>query len=303
MSKKIIGLDSTTAVFWHGLVWSHVEVEWKNKLKDYLLQQWLWWFLNPDLHTIPYQYWHTMSRWITVWDLVSSLQQTIYDNTNPNNKLVFIVNSMSSHIFEILIDKNDSILDRLTHYIYISWCSLWVEHGNEDFNEFMKRLTAEDKKWIYALANGIKAIMDKESLFVGHVNEMLRFGISKCIGISEQYIGNDMIERTKKNLWSYNKDGIWISNNNISSIAVWLPRKQSHYDKTLSIHNKLIDKWVKSMVVWSINDPMVKWDNIEKVADNLGTKPMNYIEWWHAVHLSPNAKDFTHDLIEFLKRK
>ncbi len=319
-------MNSKNLVVAHGLVWWSYEY---NNMKDFL-----WWYgisvHAPHMHDFP----SSSPRWHTVKDLVKGLKWYIDDNIEPSEPLILLGNSMGTHIIDVLLDENADILNRTKWYIYVSWCSMGVEHGNEDFNKFMEALTWDaTKKGLPALKNGIAKLMELQSwqdvnkfiardknffqtiiqIIQSHIkrlqwqtvedvrNKMLAYGIWQSIWLDSNSIWIDTINNTKKVLGYFDENNKRNVKDSISTLAMWLPRKQEDFKKSEEILQKIYNHGIQSMVVGSVHDPMVKRKNQERVAEILHTSAINHRNWWHAVQLSPDALRFLRDSLWFIQ--
>lgn len=317
-------------LIWHGLI-GHPD-EWE-KLVDQLKARGYRVFV-PDLHNLPSTSQATSKR-KTALDLINWLNEyynsVVLDGwSNTNIDLSIIANSMSTYIVESCLWENELMRNHLTHYSSIWWSGFWVEHGNEDFNKFMIKLTGNpNARWLPSLTTAIKKLMEYsnrrdilkllyDSYIVRYMlniyysvlgkdindlrNDLMRFWISQAINIPQVDIDEDFLKRTYARLWRFDSNNEWISNDSIWSIAVWLPRKPKDYITTINV---LTDLWqdsnVKLQIVGSYSDPMVLPKKFKEMAILAGVTPTWYEQGWHAPHLSPQAWEFNQDIIAFLE--
>lgn len=95
----------------------------------------------------------------------------------------------------------------------------------------------------------------------------------------------------------------WQPNTSISTLAIELPRKQKDFEKSKELLRHIgKDKNIKTMVAGSPHDPMTKREKLQTVADLTNGDLFSYEQGGHAVHISPQADDFSRDLFCFLKQ-
>ncbi len=323
--KDLNNMNPTILIL-HGLVGHPDERKW---LTAKLESEW-YKVLAPNIHKLPTS-WNPQRK--TKDDLVAALKAYIVNNIDNSWNIAILANSMGTHLAECLVE-DEAILARISHYISVAWCGLWVQHGNGEFADFMK-LIAWDGSWFFALTNGMKKLMNtndiqsfitlryksfliKYMLLLYHFlksttveslrNDMIRLGISKTIWIPTSSINEDFITRTLWIMWSMWSNNTWEVNQNIATIALWLPKegkwtqKDAAFNQTRNKLWKMKDNWVQSMVIGGVNDPMVSIDNIRKMGESLGVEAHMYPNGWHAPHLSPDAERFSFDIIDFLER-
>ncbi len=317
-----------TVLILHGLVGHPNERKWVvSRLA-------LCWYtvLVPNIHELPTP-WNPWRK--TKDNIINALKDYITGNI-PTWKIVLMGNSMGTHLAECLTE-DDAILVRMSHYISICWCGLWVEHGNTEFEDFMK-LIVWDKSWFFALANGMRELMNtndvqslarlkyKSNKIMSILlrafsilwlqktitqllrNKILQFWISKTIWIPQKNIDKEFIKRTISIMGSVGTDNEWEVNPDIATIALWLPKEGKWKQKDVAFNQttdrlwKIRNAWVQSMVVWWANDPMVSLKNIDEMARLVWKTPHIYQQWWHAPHLSPDAEKFMGDVIDFLEK-
>lgn len=124
----------------------------------------------------------------------------------------------------------------------------------------------------------------------------MQFAISKSIGLPMYAITPQMIKDTMNTLGTM-KDGQWLPNTSISTLAIELPRKPRDFEQSKELLQHIgANPQVSSLVAGSPHDPMTKREKLQTVAQLTKGELLAYEQGGHAVHISPQADDFSRDL-------